>query len=175
MSSTLRLRLFVTSLHFEKEMNIADYLIDQEGHDWGELLTPWSHLTSTCYTVWLVNRFGDPIIVLEDGSVYYLEVATGIIEKIADNRDHFLKLIEEPENYNDWFMIPLVDELVAQGKELKDKECYYYVITPTLGGEYKSENIKPSELEQAYYFYASIYELAKDLPDGTKVEIKITD
>lgn len=156
-------------------MNIADYLIDQEGHDWSELLKPWSHLTPESYTVWLVNRFGDPIIVFDDGSVHYLEVATDMIDKIADDREHFLKLVEEPDNYNDWFMIPLVDKLVAQGKELKEKECYYYLITPTLGGEYKLENINPSELEQAYYFYASINDQTRDLPDGTKVNIKITD
>jgi hypothetical protein len=156
-------------------MNVSDYLIDQEGHHWGELLTPWSHLTPTSYTIWFVNRFGDLIIISDDGSVHYLEVATEMIEKIADDLEHFYKLLEEPDNYNDWFMVPLVDELVAQGVELKEKECYFFEIAPTLGGNYQANNVKTSELEQAYSFYASIHEKTRDFPDGTKVIINFTD
>ena len=54
-------------------MNVNDYLIDQTGLDWAELLSDWHWLLPEDFTLWLVNRFGDLFIGLGDGSVQMLD------------------------------------------------------------------------------------------------------
>ena len=51
-------------------MNVSDYLIDQEGKDWAELLSDWGILLPSSFTVWLVNRFGDVLAVFDDDRVF---------------------------------------------------------------------------------------------------------
>ena len=54
-------------------MDIGEYLLDREGLDWSRLLEHWDHLLPDELTVWFANRFGEPILVFEDGSVHRLE------------------------------------------------------------------------------------------------------
>jgi hypothetical protein len=56
-------------------IKLTDYLIDQGGKDWAEMLRPWCPPLPTSFSVWMVNRFGDVFAVLEDGSVHLLDVA----------------------------------------------------------------------------------------------------
>ena len=48
-----------------------------------------------------------------------------------------------------------------------------YNILPVLGGAYSVENIKPTNIGTHLAFTGLICEQIKDLPDGTKVGIKI--
>lgn len=91
----------------QRTMDVHDYLIDQSGKDWSELLSDWSGVLPSSFTVWLVNRFGDVFIVFEDGSVHMLDVGIGAIKRVADDRDHFATLLDTGDNANNWFMIPL--------------------------------------------------------------------
>ena len=87
-------------------MSIHDYLIDQSGKDWSELLSGWSAVLPPPFTVWLVNRFGDVFAVFEDGSVHMLDVGTGVIQRVADSRDDFATQMDVGDNASNWLMIP---------------------------------------------------------------------
>jgi hypothetical protein len=79
------------------------------------------------------------------------------------------------ENANDWLMIPLTDACVAAGLTLGTNQCYSFKNPPILGGEYAVDNIWPADLAVHYSFQADICRQAKDLPDGTKVEVVVTN
>ena len=121
-------------------MSIHDYLIDHRGFDWPSLFAEWTWLVPNKLTVWLMNRFGDLFLVCEDGSVHMLDVGRGSLEQVANSREEFQAKVDEEDNANDWFMIPLVDQLVAEGMTLKAGECYSYKQLPVLGGDYTIEN-----------------------------------
>lgn len=55
-------------------MNLSDYLINQKAHHWASILTDWAWLLPHDLTVWMVNRFGDLILVLESGTVQLLDI-----------------------------------------------------------------------------------------------------
>lgn len=154
-------------------MDINDYLLDQEGLDFDALFSEWSEIVPTSFTVWLVNRFGDMFIVLEDESVSMLDVGTGQLEPLAADRDAFCGKIDQGDNASHWFMIPLVDRLVQNGQVLKKGECYSFTVPPLLGGKYEMENIKICDLYVYYSFMGQIATKAKDVPDGTKVNLKV--
>jgi hypothetical protein len=155
-------------------MLVTDYLIDQTGIDWAQLLQPLHALLPPQLTVWLVNRYGDVIFVRDDGSVHMLDVGSTEVKRLADSRDHLTSLIDEPGNANEWLMIPLVDKCVAAGLLLKPGQCYSYRQPPLLGGDYTVANTTILPLAEHYAFYGMLHDRTKDLPDGTKVRFRVT-
>jgi hypothetical protein len=152
-------------------MEINDYLIDQSGKDWPELLSGCLDTRRFSFAVWLVNRFGDVFAVFEDGSIHMLDVGIGEVERIADSRDHFAALINLDDNANNWLMIPLVDQCVGAGLSLGNNQCYGYKVPPILGGLYTIENFELTDLSVHYLFLSDIYRQVKDMPVGTKIKL----
>jgi len=58
-------------------MNVASYLIDHSSLVWAKLLADWRWLVPETATVWLMNQFADLVLVMQDGSVSYLETGAG--------------------------------------------------------------------------------------------------
>ena len=123
----------------------------------------------------MVNRFGDMIVVLEDGSVHYMDFSANEMRRIAENREDFIEKIGDAANANDWLMIPLVDACVAAGKTLPAGKCYNLTIPGVLGGKYEVNNIAAVPLSEYYGFLADLHRQIKELPDGAQVKLKIVD
>jgi hypothetical protein len=123
------------------------------------------------FTVWMVNRFGDLIVVPEDGSVHYMDFSVNELRRITDSQDDFCTKIDQGDNADDWLLIPLVDACVAAGMRLLHNQCYSFKIPPVLSGKYEIENIAPLDIEVNYAFLADIHRQIKDLPDGTKINL----
>ncbi len=155
--------------------SLQDYTIDHRGLDWRRLFETWRWLLPGEFTVWIMNRFGDLFLVLEDGSVHMLDIGRGTLEKVADSRDHFAQRIDEAANANDWLMIPLVDELAGKGITLEPGQCYSYKQLPVLGGGYTLENAKVVVIEHHYRTFGPIHHALKDVPDGTKVTFDVEE
>ena len=156
-------------------MSFPDYLIDHSGFDWSKLLGRWRWRLPATFKVWLVNRFGDLFLILDDGAVYRLDIGNGTLAKVAVSRDDFCKKIDDVDTANEWLMIPLVDRLVAAGKTLEPGQCYCYRLLPILGGGYGIDDFAIKDLAYLYAIFGPIHELVKDLPDGGHIEFKITD
>jgi len=154
-------------------MDIHHYLIDQEGKDWNSFMADWDFLLPSSFTMWLVNRFGDIVMLLDDGSVHFFDTGIGTLDRVADNREHFCELVDLNKNANNWLMIPLTDACVAAGLTLGPNQCYGFKNPPILGGEYSVGNIWPVDLAEHYSFQADICGQVKDLPSGTKVKIAV--
>lgn len=154
-------------------MLVADYTIDHQSINWPTILADWAWLLPEELTVWLMNRYGDLFFIFNDGSIHMLDIGAGEIEKLAENEEEFLVKINEDDNANNWLMIPLVDRLMEAGKILQVGRCYSFIIAPILGGEYSVENTTTMSIAEHYGVYASIHQQIKDLPDGTKVRLKV--
>src|SRR5262249_49075706 len=118
------------------------------------------------------NRFGDLFLVFDDGTINMLDVGAGTLKQVAESREDFYEKVDEDENVNDWFMIPLIDQLVAAGMTLKEGQCYSYKQPPILGGDYTVGNTCLLPIAEHYGAYGSIHNQIKDLPDGTQVVLK---
>lgn len=156
-------------------MKLDDYLLDHADVDWPTLLSPWHWLLPDTVTVWMVNRFGDVFAALGDNTIHMLDVGGGTFERVADSRDHFAELLDTDDNANDWLMIPLINDLVSNGKLLRPGYCYGYLRNPVLGGDYTLENTVVIPIAEHFGLNAEFHQHIKDLPDGTPVRIKVTD
>jgi hypothetical protein len=154
-------------------MNLSDYLLDHCGRDWATLLAGWADLLPSEFTVWMVNRFGDVIAVLDDGSVHLLDSGNGTFEQIGDDRKHFAELMDIEKNANVWLMIPLVDDCVNAGMELAPDQCYGFKLAPLLGGEYAVRNVAPISLAENLDWLSDLWRQTRDLPDGSRVRLVV--
>ncbi|MDB4265368.1 DUF1851 domain-containing protein [bacterium] len=154
-------------------MNVNDYLIDPANRDWLDLLADWKWMLPNKFTPWLVNRFGDIFMVLEDGTVHMLGVGAGRLEQMAKNRNDFCLKMDEDQNSEEWLLISLVDSLTESGMHLEGGECYSFVTLPGLGGKYEKENVKIYDLSVHYAVSGQIFEKIKDIPDGTKIKFDV--
>jgi hypothetical protein len=116
-------------------VDINDYLIDQQGKDCAKLLSCWAGTIPESFTLWLVNRFGDAFLVVDDGSVHMLDLGSGSFTHLANDRDHFAELLDVDDNASNWLMIPLVDASVRTLPPLQASECYGFKVPPMLGGD----------------------------------------
>ena len=115
-------------------MNINDYLINQVGADWGKLLHAWIPPLPRDFTLWLVNRLGELFIVVPDGSVHWLEVGSGKLNRLANSREHFAQLLDRDNNADSWLRTSLINACRSADMQLAKDECYGFKIPPALQG-----------------------------------------
>jgi hypothetical protein len=154
-------------------VDLSDYLIAPEGVDWSKTLMNWSWLVPAEFTLWLVNRLGDLFIVPDDGSVHLLDVGRGTLERLADHRDDFCRLIDESDRAKEWPAIPLVDQLVEAGLRLQPHQCYGFNLPPVLGGDYGVENIGPISIEDDLGARGSLHDPLRGVEDGDRVVLRL--
>ena len=153
-------------------MNLADYLLEMDGLDWVELLSNWDDLLPTELTVWFANRFGEPFLVFEDGSVHRLDVDGGVIERLAESRDAFAARIDEGDNADEWLRISDVDAAVSAGLTLSPGRCYTYLPPFVLddGDPKRRPCVLP--LIEAHGVLADIHRQLRDVPDGAPIVLR---
>jgi len=72
-------------------------------------------------------------------------------------------------------MPQLLKELEQESVYLDSYHVYSYKKMPVLGGEYTIDNIYPVDIRIHFELTGIIGEQIKDLLDGTKVKLKVTD
>jgi hypothetical protein len=155
-------------------MQVENYLIDHQTFEWSVILAEWSWLLPQDeFTIWLMNCYGDLILVFEDGTVNMLDIGNGSLEKISETKEEFCAGVDDRDNANNWFLISLVDRLMKTGKILENGCCYSFIVPPILGGEYTVENTATLNFGEHYGVYASIHKQVKDLPGGTQVGLLV--
>ena len=149
-----------------------DIKVDFNHIDQKRLTESWSWLIGIDKKPILMSSIGDLFLTDNNGFCYWLNVGEGVFEKIANSVDEFKLKLKDDEQIDEWFLIGLVEKLKENGLELTEKHLYGYKILPILGGEYEPENFELTDIEVHFELSGQIHKQIKDLPDGTKVNIK---
>jgi hypothetical protein len=144
-----------------------DYVIEHTGRKWGPLLRRFGDLLPVQFDILMVNKFGDVILIQQDGSAHILDVGAGVMISLADDLDQFTEMLAE--HGRNWLLVPLADECAAHGLGLKPGQCYSYRTPPLIGGPYELSNIYVAELEAHYAFLGELHRQTHGLPDGARI------
>jgi hypothetical protein len=153
---------------------LSDDLADEAARAWQWLVPePWTPV--------LCSKFGGIFLEKADG-VFWLECGTGLIERVADDAAAFHGFLKGErdeawvEQVDDWFLGPLVEQLHAAGKIAGDGQCYGATILPIFeGGVYSVENMFVLSAREWLSVTGSMHLQMRDVPDGGKVRIEVTD
>ncbi|MEM6377577.1 MAG: T6SS immunity protein Tdi1 domain-containing protein, partial [Bacteroidota bacterium] len=78
-----------------------------------------------------------------------------------------------PTIRDEWFLIELVRRIRISGKQLEGGKLFGYKQLPIIGGTYEPENFALTLIEIHFNLSGQIHRQLKDLPDGTRIKIKI--
>jgi len=140
--------------------------------DLDDILSCWQWKLEDIQVVVTISALGDIFLLGEDSAVYWLQTDSGNLTKVAESLGQYEQFLSEEEKVDNWFLPALVEKLLSVGKTLKENEVYSYKKIPVIGGEYSVDNIEPTDMSVHFAFSGQICEQIKDLPDGTKVNIK---
>jgi hypothetical protein len=154
---------------------LDDLIINISNINQSELIENWLWLIPDFKQILLISKMGDMFLSANNGHVYWLATDDGSLTKIADSKAEFEQMLTDEANIDNWFLPSLVGKLLVANKYLGKNEVYSFKKLPIIGGEYSVDNIDPVNISVHFTLTGIIHEQIKDLPDGTKVQIKAVD
>jgi len=134
-------------------------------------INPWPELSGL--VPFARNCFADVFLLDEVGQVYFFDISSSELSKIAEDQDEFRSLISD--DCDGWLLRPLVDACRHAGLGLKEGQCYAFKLPTLLGGEYRTENICVAVLDEWMRFMRDMHHQVGHLPDGATVDIEFVD
>ena len=104
-----------------------------------------------------------------DGSIHFLDVTSGTIERIAAGDTAFETAVASPENAERWLALEIVDGQAALGMRPGRNECLSFNRPPVLGGQVEPANFETCDVSVHLSLAGQIHQQVKDLPPGTKI------
>ena len=126
--------------------------------------------------------FGGLFLEKQSGGVFWLECATGLIERVADNAEAFDRFLGGErdaiwrQRVDEWFLPAFVRRLHEAGKKPGPGQCYGLTILPIFeGGRYAIENVFVAPRREWLSCTGSVHRQIEDLPDGAKVQFVVKE
>ena len=151
---------------FDLVITPSDAAVRQLRSSWGWLIdVEWSPIL---FSVW-----GD-VFLKRPNDIAWLNTGMGQLTSVAKDEDEFRKKLKSARS--DWFLPNLVASLHASGKRPADGECFTYAIYPIFAeGKYVPENFKPVPAASHFGVSGDLHSQLRNLEDGAKVRVTITD
>ena len=153
------------------DMKFQDLLKDKSKINLTDICKAWQWLIADQKEVLLVTIFGDLFLIGKSSEINWLDTSVGKLTRVANDVEDFKAQLKNSDNYDNWFLGWLHDDIEKSGIVLKGNEVFSFKINPILGGEYTFENISPLDINVHFQLSGQICEQTKDFPDGTKINI----
>jgi hypothetical protein len=156
-------------------VTLDDLTVSFSHLDRAELLADWQWLIGTARLPILLTACGNAFVQdKNDGTVHFLNVGAGTLERVADSGDEFRTLLNQKQFVVDHFEVQLIGDLRLSGRALKPGEIYSLKHPPALGGEYVPSNVEACDIEVHFSIAGQLMQQVSALPEGTVVnEVKI--
>ena len=138
-----------------------------------DLLAEWRWLLGGIPKLLGWSSSGDLFYVDERARVCRLDTGSGELEVIADSRTAFESLLEDADRASDVLLLPVVREFEGAHGPLPNDKCLGFTTLPVLGGGYSVENRFVISVAEHASFTGDVHRRIRDLPDGTKIQVKI--
>lgn len=112
-----------------------------------------------------------------NNEVHWLDTGTGLVERVARSATDFEEIIRTaPDLADEWFLPPLVERLHAAGKKPKAGESYGFTILPVSAeGKFDVDNMFVTPVSEQFVGMANVHRQLNELPDSSRVRIKVVD
>jgi hypothetical protein len=136
------------------------------------LAEAWAWLLKEPFRPVLFSVVGDMFFEPDSGGIWWLNMGTAEITRVADSVEHFHEQLRT-ELADEWLMPALVEELHAAGKIPEPGECYTYVTLPVFAeGKYEVDNLNPVPAGEHFSVTGHILHEIDELPDDGKVPLR---
>ncbi|MGL5008248.1 MAG: T6SS immunity protein Tdi1 domain-containing protein [Paracoccaceae bacterium] len=122
-----------------------------------------------------INDFGNLIVEDRDQAIWRIcpeELSCVVVARDRGASEH---LFQNAEFVADWKMAALVERALAALGPLSEGKVYYFVTSAVFGGAYHEDNMRIIDLQELIGVAGSIAHQIDGLPDGTQVQLVVTD
>ena len=157
-------------------MRLIQQDFDVKQLDVDRLLHEWRWLCPESVSVIARGGFGDLFLRKSDGTVEWLDVATGRLSKAAENESQFFELLQQPEYRNEWFGQSDLETASEQGLKLDDLHCIGFKI-PLVFKESADllDNAYVADLYEQVSFLGDLHRQIASEPDSEKVRLTVVN
>ena len=135
------------------------------------VLDDWRWLVGDQLQLWHVTKAGDALLRHSaDGSIHFLDVKSGAVERIADHEAAFEAAVGSASNADRWLMSKVVDGQAALGMQPGADQCLSFQHPPALGGAISPDNLELCGILVHFSIAGQIHRQIKDLPPGTRID-----
>jgi hypothetical protein len=139
------------------------------------LRAAWGWCLPETFEPVMASALGDVFFQQGGPEIYWLNTATAEITRVAASREEFLQLLKT-EHADHWFMPHLIEALKTAGKHLQPDQCYTYVVLPIFKeGTFEVGNLNPIPVAEHFGVTGEIHRQLRNLPDGAKVRLTLTE
>ena len=121
------------------------------------------------------NDFGNLIVKDTNGRYWRVCPEDGYCRVVAESRAELDAISKDQAFLHDWYMRTLVALAQEKCGPLLDDRKYCLKIPSYLGGEYGGDNLATIPLTQLIRISGDLAHETADLPDGTRVRIKVVE
>ena len=140
-----------------------------------EIATAWGWKGVRPRAIVMQNAFGNVIFTDDEGRYWRICPEDLSCDVVAVDSNEFARLRASDGFLIDWAMQALVDQASAAIGTPTAGRCYCLKIPAVLGGAYALHNVGTIDRAELIAASGHIAEQIKELPDGTKIRLKITD
>lgn len=134
------------------------------------VLEDWRWLVGPKLQLWRVTKAGDALLRdPDDGSIHFLDVMTGSVERIAGGEAAFEAAVASSENADRWLLPEIVDGQGMLGMRPGRNECLSLTHPPVLGGQVEPDNFETCHVLVHFSIAGQIHQQGQDLQPGTKI------
>jgi len=141
----------------------------------GAIKLAWGWIGIRPQKLYWLNKFGNIIVKDEGGCYWLLRPEELLCEIVARTEQEMTNLWKDDDFILDWEMTSMIEIAENSFGENESGRCFYFVIPPVLGGKYELENMQTIPLLELIGSTGSIAEQIKDVPDGSRIKLVITD
>ena len=152
-------------------MQFQDVIKDKSKIDTTDICEAWQWLIADQKSVLLVTIFGDLFLVGQNDEINWLDTSAGKLIKVANDVADFKAQLKINDNFDNWFLGWLHEDIEKSQIKLKDNEVFSFKKPPILGGDYSFDNLSPTDISVHFQLAGQICEQTKDLPDGTNINV----
>jgi hypothetical protein len=157
-------------------MELSEISLNHEAVDWSKCLQHWSWLLKDNpeFSIWMVTKFAEILVVDNEEAVWFISTAGASFEKVAESIDDFSDSLSDPEVIDYYFMPSVILSLEAEGKKLKEAECFGF-ITPNVFQEctFDTNNFKVTKIESYLIGLGDMLGSLMDTPNGQRVKYHV--
>jgi hypothetical protein len=121
------------------------------------------------------NDFGNVMVKDSDGRYWRVSPEDLDCSIVANNREELDRLSQDQDFLHDWYMVAMVAEAKKLLGPLRPGYKYCLKIPGPLGGEYGGSNLGTISLTELVEVSGDIARQIEGLPDGSRVQLRITD
>ena len=122
-----------------------------------------------------VNAFGNLIARDIHGRYWRICPEDVYCKVVADSTASYHALLNDKDFVDDWEMSGLVNEARETVGQLESGQSYCLKVPGILGGAYGGENLATISTIELIRFSGDLGRQIRDLPDGSKIELRVVE